>query len=102
MIKLANDIPHFLIEMLKNVDYGKITDAHYDAWIKAIKENIGKHLKHKSKSAILFLYDFSIRQDFCDLINGYDFKSMPIAKQMAMVPLIKRWANANLPLLKNN
>jgi hypothetical protein len=37
-------------------------------------------------------------QDFCDLINGYDFKSMPIAKQMAMVPLIKRWANANLPL----
>ena len=99
MARLSSDIPQFLIVILSSVDYSKINTGHYDAWMKIIKENIGNHLKKKKEPAILLEYNFPIRQDFCDLINGYDFNSLPIYKQLALMPLIKIWANNNLPML---
>jgi len=97
MVKIAKDIPQFMIDILGNVDYTKITDAHYEEWLKIIKSNIGKHLKLKVKSCGFMLLNFPIRQDFCDEINKYDFRSMSIKKQLVVIPLVKKWANKNLP-----
>jgi adenine-specific DNA methylase len=97
MARLSKDIPLVLINILQAVDYSKITDAHYDAWMKLIKENIGKHLKLKTKQIGYFDYNFPLRGDFCDLINQYDFNISPLKIGIAM-PLVKKWANENLPL----
>jgi len=98
MVKLSKDVPKFIIEMLQDVDYTRITEAHYDDWMRIIKENIGKHLRLKSKQSALVEYYFPIRQDFCDLINRYDFSSLSFKKQMVIIPLAKKWAMENLPL----
>jgi len=100
MIKVSKDVPKFIIEMLSAVDYSKITDAHYDDWIKIIKANIGKHLKMKTKPKVLLTLNYPIRQDLCDLINRYDFSGLTLMKQTTIIPIAKKWANENLPLLK--
>jgi len=100
MIKIASDVPQFVLQILRAVDYSKITDAHYDEWLKIIKENIGKHLKLKAKACNFIVLDFPIRQDFCDEINKYDFSSLSIQKRLTVIPLATKWANENLPLLK--
>ena len=76
MAKISKDVPRFIIEMLDAVDYSKIADAHYNDWIETIKFNIGKHLRLKSKPPSLMLLNYPIRQDFCDLINKQEKKSV--------------------------
>ena len=98
MSRLNKDIPKFIIEMLDSVDYTQITDEHYDGWIKIIRDNIGKHLKERTKPVSLVEYKFPIREDFCALINHYDFGSLSLMKQATIIPLAKKWANENLPL----
>ena len=82
MAMLSNDVPGFLIDILHSVDYSKITDRHYDDWVKIIKDNIGKHLKLKTNHSSLVEYYFPIRSDLCVLINQYDFNSLSMAKQV--------------------
>jgi len=96
--KLSIDTPKFIMDMLSAVDYARITDAHYIYWTQIIKENIGKHLKKKVKASPLVDVPYPIRQDFCDLINEYDFQSLNLLKQKIAVPLAIKWANENLPL----
>ena len=98
MIKVSKDVPKFIIEMLSVVDYSKITDAHYDDWIKIIKLNIGKHLKLKKTLKPFVVLNYPIRQDLCDLINQYDFSGLTLMKQATIIPIAKKWANENLPL----
>ena len=98
MVKVSKDIPLFIIDMLSVIDYSRITDAQYDEWIKIIKANIGKHLKTRTTPGALIVLDFPIRQDLCDLLNRYDFRSLTLKKQMMAIPLAKKWANENLPL----
>ena len=100
MIKLSKDVPQFLIDMLDAVDYSKITASDYAGWMLIIKENIGNHLKLKTSPKPFMLLDYPIRQDLCDLLNGYDFSSLSLMKQATLIPLAKKWANANLPLKK--
>jgi len=85
-------VPQFVLNMLRAVDYSKITDAHYDEWLKIIKENIGKHLKLKAKACNFVVLDFPLRQDFCDEINKYDFSSLSIQKRLTVIPLATKWA----------
>jgi hypothetical protein len=99
MVKIANDIPKFIMDILGKIDYSKLTDAHYDAWIKLVEDNIGKHLRLKRKPCILVNCIYPIRQDFCDIINAYDFNSLPLKKQLMVIPLATKWANENLPLI---
>ena len=80
MIKISKDVPKFIIEMLSAVDYSKITDAHYDDWIKIIKLNIGKHLKLKKALKPFVVLNYPIRQDLYDLINRYDFSGLTLMK----------------------
>ena len=98
MVRISIDVPQFIIEILSAVDYSRITDAHYNEWIKIIKANIGKHLKLKARQLGFIELDYPIRQDFCDLINRYDFSSINPLKQAIIVPLAMRWARENLPL----
>ena len=98
MAKISNDIPPFIVNILSAVDYSRITDAHYDGWMRSIKEHIGKHFKLRKRDYVVIEIAFPIRQDLCDLINKYDFKSLSFVKQAMVVPLVTRWANANLPL----
>jgi hypothetical protein len=97
MVKISKDIPKFIIEMLGAVDYTKITDAHYDEWISIIKQNIGKHLRKKTKPSCFIILNYPIRQDLCDLINDYDFGSLSFTKLVTINPLVKKWATENLP-----
>jgi hypothetical protein len=98
--KISNDVPIFIMDMLYNVDYSRITDADYNKWIHLIKSNIGKHLKLKTKPISFIELDLPIRQDLCDLINRYDFSSIPPLQQAMVRPFAIRWSNKNLPLLK--
>ena len=88
--KLSIDTPKFIMDMLSAVDYARITDAHYIHWTQIIKENIGKHLKKKVKASPLVDVPYPIRQDFCDLINKYDFNQLPKLAKMAAVPAAKQ------------
>ena len=98
MARLSRGVPQFIIDILGSVDYSRITDAHYDEWMRLIRENIGKHLKLRTKASVLLEYNFPIRQDLCDLINRYDFGSLPLMKQVMITPLVKQWSKANLPM----
>lgn len=99
MSKVAKDTPIYLLELLRAVDYSKITEAQYNDWKVQIDAHIGKHLKRRLKPAVLVGINIHLRQDFCDLINQYDFSGLSFKKQMMLVPLVKRWAAENLPLL---
>jgi len=59
--------------LLSAVDYSKITAEHYSKWFDIIKNNIGKHLKKRTKPAQLVELNYPISQALCDLINQYDF-----------------------------
>ena len=98
MARISKDVPRFIIDMLDAVDYSRITDANYNEWIEIIRANIGKHLRLKKNASSLISLDYPIRQDFCDLLNKYDFNSLSFMKQAAIMPIAKRWANENLPL----
>ena len=98
MAEIAKDTPKYILVMLDAVDYSKITAEHYKEWQAIIRENIGKHLKKRTKPAQLLTVSYPINQAFCDLINEYDFNSMPFAKQLTAVAMAKHWANKNLPL----
>jgi len=100
MVRISKDVPKFIIDMLSSVDYSRITDVYYNEWIKIIRANIGKHLKLKTKQLGFIELHYPIRQDFCDLINRYDFSGLKPIKQAIVMPLAIRWANENLPLLK--
>jgi hypothetical protein len=86
--------------MLGAVDYSRITDRQYDEWLKIIKENISNHLKKRTSPGLLKLVKYPLRQDFCDVINAYDFNSLPFAKKASATAMARVWANKNLPLLR--
>ena len=98
MVKISNDVPKFIIEMLGSVDFSRITDADYDKWIQIIRANLFKHLRVRKRLVPMLVLDFPIRQDLLDLINGYDFSSLDFKKQVMLVPLVKQWVACNLPL----
>jgi len=100
LVRISKDVPKFLIDMLSAVDYSRITDAHYNDWMRIIKANIGKHLSLKRRDIGYIELSYPIRQDFCDLINRYDFSSFNFLKQAAIRPFAVIWANENLPLLR--
>ena len=97
-MKIANDTPQYILAMIDAVDYNRITDEQYKNWQTIISENIGKHLKKRTKPAVLIAMNYPIKQELCDLINEYDFKSLPVVKQAIATSAAKLWANANLPL----
>jgi len=98
--KLSIDTPKFITDMLSAVDYSRLTDAHYENWMQIIRANIGSHLKKRTFPSPLVELPYPIRQDFCDLINQYDFQSLNLIKQKIAVPLAIKWANENLPLTR--
>jgi hypothetical protein len=98
MAKIAKDTPTWLVNMLGSIDFTRITGENYDEWIKLIKTNIGKHLKPRTKAATLIDITYPVRQDLCDLINGYDFNSMKMALKVAAPAAVNYWVKNNLPL----
>jgi hypothetical protein len=100
MAFIAKDTPIEILEMLSAVNYNQITAEHYNKWLETIKNNIGKHLKKRTKAVQLIELSYPINQVLCDLINQYDFSSLSILKRATVIPLIKVWANKNLPLLR--
>jgi len=101
MARISSDIPPFIMNILSAVDYSRITDSDYDGWLRLIKHNIGNHLKLRRGSCSFIELSYPLRQDLCDLINGYDFRSLSLLKQSLVVPLVLRWCRANLPLIRD-
>lgn len=52
MAKIAIDMPQYMLDLLNNVDFDKISSAQYDAWMRLIKDEIGKHLKARKKPVV--------------------------------------------------
>ncbi|MDR0926560.1 MAG: hypothetical protein LBO69_02195 [Ignavibacteria bacterium] len=100
MSKIAIDTPNYIIRMLGAVDYSSITDTQYNDWLNTIKKNISNHLKKRASPAVLKSVRYPLRQDFCDIINGYDFNSLPFTKKASAIAMARVWANKNLPLLQ--
>jgi hypothetical protein len=100
MGKIAIDTPKYITDMLEAVDFSRITDAQYSEWSKIIAEQLGKHIKKRSVLVMTKTLDYPVKQGFLDIINAYDFNTLPKLKQIMAIPLAKNWANNNLPLTK--
>ncbi|MDR0927212.1 MAG: hypothetical protein LBO69_05540 [Ignavibacteria bacterium] len=98
MAKIASDTPKYITEMLEAVDFEKITQEQYLEWTMLIIGNIGQHIARRTEPVAVTDLEYPIKQGFLDIINQYNFNTLPKTKRLAVVPLAKNWANNNLPL----
>ncbi len=95
---IASDTPTWLIQILGNVDFSKITDKQYKEFSKIIDDNLGKYAKVRHKAPTLEPCPLPIKQDFLNKVNKYDLNSVSSIYVTLAKPFATKWIKENLPL----
>ncbi len=106
MVKVANDTPKELIEILKKINVDKIDLQRIQEWLKAANNHIGKFVERRNEKAKIYL-NLEIPnqyQPIFDFFNQYNYNNGPNGKPLGKIlkvtymTAIKTWVKSNLPM----
>jgi hypothetical protein len=99
-LKVANDVPKELIEILKKCDFSSIPESQHDAKLTQLSNFASQWIPRKSDNDIINNTHTEINLNKCprkliNLINQMDFNKINSIKRAVAMPYIKKYLKDN-------
>lgn len=106
MVKVANDTPKELLDILKKINVDRIDLQRIKEWLQVANAHIGKFVeKRTTKPKIYINLEIPNQyQPIFDFFNQYDYNNGPNGKplnkilKVTYMTAIKTWVKSNLPM----
>jgi hypothetical protein len=99
MLRIANDTPKEIIELLNMIDFEAIREWQLDNWYEQLKQLANQHLIRRTGTAIPMECDIpGCPQKVGVLISAYDFAKVPIWKRAIALKMAKNYLWKNVPI----